>query len=351
MQRIGKVAICIALLAAFAWPAPATASHTVGRVYGGVPSNHILLPWFEVGPLDGAGNPVGVIEDTNVVITNLWPLDGILFDWLMHVTIYDVHSIEVCDRFVPITHFDQYVTNISGIIQDFCHSDLDRQALAGPDDVWRGYAQFELWAIDSLVGGLALPIDQSLGFHNSLVGYIYQVKLEEGRAGGFDAPGYWNAGRPWMPLGQGQRLFFRFQHLFNKVDADASTQIVLWSESNFWCSDPPGFPFEDECVFLPDSCACLTGGRYEYCDEEEICTSDTVPPLCNEVNFLEADDFIGVSSADWHGDGGWFWWANQCPDKPSVLGYAQNQATTPDMSLNWEVIFPAQRGFTPFFDD
>jgi hypothetical protein len=370
MQRIGKVAICITLLAAFAWPATANASH--GRTYGGEPTNHILLPWFEVGPLDGDLDPIGAIKDTNIVITNLWSLGGLVFHYELHIDIWDIFSNHVCNTIVPITALDQYVTNVSGLLRAFCRTGAD--LLAGPDGVWRGYATFELFVRDDILGFPPGPLDADIGAPPGLLGYVYQVKLQDGRAGGFNAPGYKNHQIRPIPVspvnidGFGPEfhlpfvdsLFFRFQWLFDGVDVDATTKIVIWSASHYY----PLGPGPADLTALPDSCVCLDWPNFDICDEEEICNSGN-EPLCAEVNIFPVENIVGVAPELWHGDGGWFSLQNfnpfLCPgfdgnfepvrsDDVFVLGYAQNQATTPDESLNWEVIFPAHRGITPLFD-
>lgn len=310
----------------------ASAQTDFGAAYGGRAGGNALLPWFVAGPADGA-----LRRDTLIAITHddaSLPATG----EFVHIRLFDVNSVEACDICREWTREDMLVEGAYQLATTICGSAGQAMLDAGDganDGRYVGYMTFE--ASDD-------PTCDTIDEEGDFVPYFYQTQLQNGIAAGFTGPVFEDSVSPAhvadfeeYALPGGGELYFRLLVGLDTAPGApgenglAETQLVIWSDRSGACG---GFP-DSFCLAGPGF-----GGALRVCDEEENCSSVTIPALGREVNFVSGDSLVPLSFVT---NGGWVTMVNPTGAPLNVLGYADNAANGLGATLNWRTIFPAQR--------
>jgi len=320
------------------------------NIYGGELTTHILVPWFEAGPLGAPSiNTLWGITNANRDASATIIVNGqvVAIDFIgVHVRLWDVNSVEACDVCLPITREDIYVDDIASFVATYCNSPAT-VGLLDPDGdgLLKGYATVE----STLIGtgnecGATIPFPLDL-----LWGQIYHVQLADGQTDGIAAPGFFlpvdAGGLLAFPLPEGASLWVRFLTGLGDPDPDptaAFTRLVVWSATSTACGTA--------ITPVPDA-QCLDGGgaaglgtNIRLCDDEEDCISQPKPLLSQEVNFFLVDTVLPVT---FDTPSGWFELVSDpsgllLPPPLQVLAYSFQETV-----VNSSVIFPVPRDFGP----
>lgn len=345
MQRTIRAAAAALLLALGVWSTSAQAQPL--NIYGGELTTHILIPWFEAGPIGApATNTLFAITNTNRDATATINVNGqfVSIDLIgVHVRLWDVDSVEACDVCLPITREDIYVDDIAGFVATHCNAP-SAIALLDPDGdgLLKGYATVETTFI-GLGNSCGAPIDQNV---NLVFGQIYHVQLADGQTDGIAAPGFFRpvdvGGLRAFPLEDGESLWVRFlTGLGNPIPDPAAvfTRLIVWSATSGACDGGGGNVPDSRC--LDGGGAAGGGANIRLCDDEEDCISLPKPPLNREVNYFLVDNTLPVT---FDTPSGWFELVSDPNDGPRlhVLAYSFQETTA-----NSSVIFPVPRDFGP----
>jgi len=355
MQRqrrsyVRAVTAGVALLAALGAWSGAVQAQTYS-VYGGELTNHILIPWFEAGPISAPtiNTLIGVTNanrDSSATVhvgKDLFSVGTIC----MHVRLWSVNAEEACEGFSQITTEDVYVDDIAGFVAENCTAPIAINRLDPDGDGFvRGYA-----TIETMVGESEACEETLTGTQTDtglIFGQIYHVQLAEGQTDGIAAPGFFDPvadeGLEEFPLLEAASLFVRFLTGLGDPEPDplaVFTRLIVWSATSEACGTP---------IAVHDA-ACLLGGGIggggadiRLCDDEEDCVSQPKPQFEDAVNFLQVDGILPVS---FDTPSGWFELvADSTFDVPlHVLAYSFQETIA-----NSSVIFPVPRDFSPTFD-
>jgi len=310
-----KVVAVLAAAAIAGFGATREAGASATDFYGNNFDENVLVPFAQCGP--GSNDTLFAITDPNEPGTTAGAL---------HVVVYNRDSQEACDFCVNFTPGDVYPESFCAVVADICLGALPTEA----DGSVLGYVTVEgnsggAGDARTCIGDTA-DVDDGDAFY----GNIYYTDLGNNRATGLPAATFDEVGtRDFLddpgdgfesnqPNGLSQfplvtpnadevafwELSFRFLQALGGVAGDASTRIVIWSDTSGQCENVDGNP-------IPDS-ACLGGSRntadgnrtsFDICQENEQCISRGLPDLTREINVFNIDTFVPPSFAT---DGGYF---------------------------------------------
>ena len=332
-----------------------------------VPGRDILVPFFLVS-MPGEGSDNSLITVTDVTGVCIDPFDVV--DPL-HLTLMDIDSNVVFDKWIDMTEFDVYVTDAKSIILDEMSIagraalEIDLDGVGGVDH-WAGYIHFE--ADD----GMAVA-----PFLNNFIAHVYQVSVSDGMVAGYtgvsleDAAG--GAGDPVMLVGYGDLTldfndvealsanalhgakellrtaapaavladWFRLMPRYYLYDAASENYLIIWTD--VFDGNADGDLDDATDIALPGDL------HINFFDEEENVISSTIT-IDHELNFIDLKNvipggytagWIDIQTPDLLGNG-WNNGAHILDGDRYLLGYSLQRARMAD-GTTLDVILEAHR--------